>query len=260
MADIPIGLAREEAVEILGREPLRHFTMLTLLREMDHPVCHTANGCVFARSRRNRGDFVLLTADPRERVDPLLQLVHDSDETVHVQGDLAAEYIHRHFSIGRSSGCLQLYLPESVRVAADPTGIVDLAPGHAAYVHQHYGARAETSEEYLRERIERAPAVGVMVDGVLAGFVMTHEEMTMGVMEVLPEFRRRGLATRLNANLVTRMRERNLPCIIEIIANNHASLKLAAAAGFLPLQKAHWIHLAQTPAVGHDGANAVQGA
>jgi GNAT superfamily N-acetyltransferase len=70
----------------------------------------------------------------------------------------------------------------------------------------------------------------------------------MGVMEVLPEFRRTGLATRLVSNLVMRMRERNFPCIIEIVVNNHASLKLAEATGFVPLQKAHWIHLERTQA------------
>ncbi len=247
MNDIPIALTREAAIEILCEEPLRQFTMITLLRGMDNPACCTANGCVFARSRRDNGDFVLLTADSAERVDPLLTLLRDSDETVHVQGDKAAQHIRRHFSIGRSSDCLQLYLPESVHVAADPTGIIDLEPGHAAYIHQHYGDRADTSEEYLRGRIEQAPAIGVMVEGVLAGFVMTHEELTMGVMEVLPEFRRTGLATRLVSNIVMRMRERNLPCIIEIVVNNHASLELAEATGFVPLQKAHWIHLRQTP-------------
>ncbi len=247
MHEIPMGLTREEAIELLSQEPLRHFTMITLLRGMDNPVCHTANGCVFARASRENGDFALLAADSAEQVGPLLPLLRDSDETVHVQGDRAAEFIHRHFSVSRSSDCLQLYLPESVRVEADPTGIIDLGPEHAAYVHQHYSAHAATSVGYLRERIEQAPAVGVMVAGILAGFVMTHEELTMGVMEVLPEYRRMGLATRLNANLVMRMRERNLPCIIEIVVGNHASMRLAEAAGYLPIQKAHWIHLKQEP-------------
>jgi hypothetical protein len=189
----------------------------------------------------------LLAADSAERIDPLLPLFRASDETVHVQGDKAAEYVHRHFSVSRSSDCLQLYLPESVQVEADPTGIIDLGPEHAAYIYQHYSARAATNVAYLRERIEQAPAVGVMVAGVLAGFVMTHEELTMGVMEVLPEYRRMGLATRLNANLVMRMRERSLPCIIEIVMGNHASMRLAEAAGYLPIQKSHWIHLRQKP-------------
>jgi GNAT superfamily N-acetyltransferase len=243
MTDVPLELSREEAVELLDKEPLRHFTMITLLRGMDNPVCRTANGCVFARSRRDGEDFALLTADSEERVDPLLPLLRAGDETVYVQGDRAAEHIGRHFTVSRSSDCLQLYLPESSRISADTSGIVDLEPGQAAYVHQHYSARADTDEEYLRDRIRQAPAIGVMVDGILAGFVMTHEELAMGVMEVLPEFRRRGLAAKLVSNLAMRMRELGLPCIVEITVNNHASLKLAAAAGFLPLQKAHWIHL-----------------
>ena len=245
-------ITREEAMTILEKEPLRHFTMRALLNETRNAELHAFGNCIHVRDLDRSDGFAYLAVDPEQDCSPLLPLFTGKEELVHVQGDWAADFIRRRFVTGLDSDCIQHVLPETVPVQGSDEGIVDLKPEDAEYILQHYSYQDVTTVEYLRSRIVRAPAVGVLVEGVLAGFVMTHEEMTMGVMQVLPEYRRMGLATRLNAALVRRMRERGLPCIVEIVKDNTASLALAASTGYVPLQKTHWIHLLQAAASGRE--------
>lgn len=237
-----ISVSREEALAFLTREPIRHFPVMTILKNAAAATCHRCDGHLFIRIADGTGTFMAHAAQdasaPAVRLVPL-----DGTETMfYVQGDAMAAEIASRVPLGHVSDCVQFYLPEDVPVSADETGIIDLKPEDAPYIHSHYTYREVTTVDYLAERITAAPAIGLVVDGVLAGFVMTHEEMTMGVMHVLPAYRKLGLATRLNAAMVRRMRALGLPCIVEIVHDNHASLALAKSAGFQPLQKAHWMH------------------
>ena len=242
MSRSTILLSREEALAMLALEPVRHFTMATLLRDAVAPRCHRVGDSLLVRAETADGPFVWMAVAHTADVEPLVAELDGRESLYYVQGDEAAASIRRRFPIGIASDCMQFALPPDVPVEADEEGIVDLHPEQAEYIHAHYSYRDVVTVAYLRERIGRAPAVGVMVDGQLAGFVMTHEELTMGVMHVLPEYRRLGLATRLNAALVRRMRALGLPCLVEIVHDNTASLGLAASAGFVPVQKVHWMH------------------
>lgn len=126
--------------------------------------------------------------------------------------------------------------------ASDDARIIELEEGHAAFIHAHYEMREILDVAYVRDRIREGPALGIEWEGRLAGWVMTHEEGTMGVLEILPEFRRLGLATRLNRAMCDRMRARGWPCVVEILKTNAASQALAAGAGFRLLRNVHWIH------------------
>jgi len=236
-------ITRQEAIAILEREPLRHFTMRSLLNGTRSVEIYASGACLLAKDSDSVDGFSFLAVDAEQRCELLLPLITGEEELIHVQGDKAAEFIRRTFRTGHDANCIQLYLPDSIPVMDDTDGIVDLKPEDAEYILSHYDHKDVTTVEYLRSRIRSAPAVGVKVDGILAGFVMTHEELTMGVMQVLPEYRRLGLATRLNAALVLRMRALGHPCLVEIVQGNTASLALAKAVGYVPLQKTHWIHL-----------------
>ncbi len=236
-------LSRDEALAFLAAEPLRHFSIATLVRNASAVMCHRCGDHLLIRIPEAQGSFVAYAAGTMPVPPALTNLLDGTETLLYVESDEMEREVACRMPLGHTTNCVQFYLPEEVAVSGDETGIIDLKPEDAPYIHSHYTYKEVTTVAYLAARIAAAPAVGVMVDGVLAGFVMTHEEMTMGVMHVLPAYRKLGLATRLNAAMVRRMRALGLPCIVEIVHDNHASLALAKSAGFLPLQKVHWLHV-----------------
>lgn len=114
----------------------------------------------------------------------------------------------------------------------------------------HYTLIPES--EFIRERIQAGVMYGAFVKNsastdenelTLAGFIGEHEEGSMGMLEVFPEFRRQGIAEALEAFCINRMlREGRIP-FCQIIHGNEASVKLQEKLGLrISKENVWWMH------------------
>lgn len=85
-------------------------------------------------------------------------------------------------------------------------------------------------ESHIRQRIAEG-MLGGLVDGELAGFAGIHQEGAMGMLEVLPQFRRRGLAEVLEAAIIARQLERGRFPYCHVRRGNTASEALQRKLG-----------------------------
>ena len=85
--------------------------------------------------------------------------------------------------------------------------------------------------EYIKDRIRTGNLFGIFIDGKLAGFVGEHEEGSMGMLEVLPEYRRRGLGSQLDYFNIRREREMGHIPFGQIIVSNGLSMKMHGDMG-----------------------------
>lgn len=92
--------------------------------------------------------------------------------------------------------------------------------------YHHPGSFAE----HIRGRIQEG-MLGAETGGRLAGFIGVHEEGAMGLLEVLPAFRRRGLAEALEAALIRRQMERGFLPYAQVKVGNAASVALQKKLG-----------------------------
>ncbi len=128
-----------------------------------------------------------------------------------------------------------LYLPEGVQVGEPSGDVVEIGVEHAETVYMNY-ARAELVDiAYIRERLAEGPAVGVFREGALAGWAMTHDDMAMGMLTVLPEYRRQGMAYDMTLALIRKMRQIGELPIVHISKDNSMSLPLVRKLGFLEI-------------------------
>jgi len=85
-------------------------------------------------------------------------------------------------------------------------------------------------EAHIRDRIA-AGMLGGMVDGKLAGFAGVHQEGCMGMLEVLPIFRRRGVAEVLECAVIRRQLEAGKLPYCHVREGNRASWALQDKLG-----------------------------
>lgn len=105
---------------------------------------------------------------------------------------------------------------------------------HTDFVVQNYRmAKFYTNpEESIREAIDRG-MTGAFVDSELAGFIGTHSEGSLGMLEVMPQFRRQGLGKALEQHKINEyLADGKIP-YCHILENNSASLALERELGFL---------------------------
>lgn len=166
------------------------------------------------------GEERLIVLRGNELIDPLVndfgfQVVMDCSHAVYL-----------------STEPLRYTLPEGAQIR--PLGIE-----HADFVHEHYHMVDDIV--YIRERIE-AGMFGAFVAGRIAGFIGTHEERSMGLLEVLPEFRRLGLAYALEAHLINRLLERGYTPYCQVSVQNEPSIALQRKIGMeFSSAVIHWL-------------------
>ena len=112
--------------------------------------------------------------------------------------------------------------------AATEEDIRPLTGEHLDFLQANY--RHEDSE-YLAWLLERRALFGAFREEKLVGFIGKHAEGSMGLLEVLPSFRRQGVGESLERFLIAREVERgNLP-YCHVFTDNQASLALQQKLG-----------------------------
>ncbi|MBR3953142.1 MAG: hypothetical protein IKJ82_05995 [Oscillospiraceae bacterium] len=95
------------------------------------------------------------------------------------------------------------------------------------FVRKHY----DDDEGYMKSRIEYGMLGAFDEEGNCAGFVGFHGEGSMGLLKVLPEYRRRGIGIALEArNLNRRLSEGRIP-FGHVVVGNENSMGLQRKIG-----------------------------
>lgn len=101
----------------------------------------------------------------------------------------------------------------------------------------------EKSLPYIRSRIEAGQVFGLFDNGKLAGFIGNHSEGAIGMLEIFPEYRRKGYGYALEAYLISWHLQRGWTPYCHVVDGNEASVrlqqKLGMECGELP---ALWIY------------------
>ncbi len=89
------------------------------------------------------------------------------------------------------------------------------------------------SSEYLKNRLQAGALTGLYLNGALCGFVGLHNAGSMGFLQVLPEYRRRGFAGLLLAQLINNQLSCGAVPFGHVVTGNTASEQLLASFGFI---------------------------
>lgn len=99
-------------------------------------------------------------------------------------------------------------------------------------VCKHYSFQNLADPNYISQRIEEG-MIGAFSESELVGFIGIHDTGSIGLLEVFPAYRRRGIASGLVIAMIEEQLNRgNLP-FGEIHLHNEASQKLARHLGFV---------------------------
>jgi len=223
---------KEKAAEYLLRDRLKNIDALEQLKDPCTRVFYAGDDGVFFQY-----DFLFqLSAEPgtKKRFLPLLlSALPDKGEylvvlhTPELSDDLQTQ---RNLSpILDCCNCVydsrtptRFTLPQGVEIRP-------LDQSYFPFVRAHY--HSVDDAEYVRERIA-AGMLGAFVNGEIAGFIGTHGELSIGLLEVLPAFRRRGLAFALEASMVNTLLAAGRLPFCQVRLGNDASFALQKKLGF----------------------------
>ena len=120
----------------------------------------------------------------------------------------------------------------------------DVRPLHMAHFQQVLdGYSLFHDPQYVEDRLKAGVIFGAFVDGRLAGFVGEHHEGSMGMLEVFPAYRGRGLGLALESFQINRFLSQGRVPFDQVIVGNDKSLNLQRKVGMsISRDTMSWLH------------------
>ena len=213
----------------LERNALHHMDMLEPIRRGSAEVLAANPRGVLLVEKASRTH--MLTVEAPEYAEEFLGQI-ENPYLMAVHQEVLAEDAARRFGLQPTMRCHQAawLRPAPPPIPETPFRVETLDMGKCAEVHDLYSH--EIGREYVEGRLAAREMFGAFREGELAGFIGLHEEGSMGMLEVLPAFRRMGVGTLLAAYLCGQLMERGLTPFSQFTVDNMASRRLHEAMGF----------------------------
>ena len=87
------------------------------------------------------------------------------------------------------------------------------------------------SPEYIHERLNSGEVFGAFVDGQITGFCGYHDDGSIGMLEVLPEYRGRKIGKALEVYVLNHARRRGFIPYGQVVPGNEISTALQKSIG-----------------------------
>ncbi len=124
---------------------------------------------------------------------------------------------------------------------ANKHNVSELKPEDAQYIYKHYNYQKYTSVEYIANRIKNGNALGIYEDSKLIAWIATHDDGAMGLLHVLPEYRKKGYGYELTVALIMGLYEQGKLPFVHIEEENEKSMNLVLKVGFVKDRRIHWL-------------------
>lgn len=150
------------------------------------------------------------------------------DVTVVLHGDAAVEGARR-TGWEIDPPCIQFFYAGAPLPVDGPLEIRHPAEEDFPAVEAHYGLYGGA---HLKHDFDNPAFLGAYLDGNMVGFVGLHGEGSMGLLEIFPEYRRRGFAQELYSRLINNQLAAGKTPYCQVYADNVNSINLQRKLGF----------------------------
>ena len=211
----------QNALDLLNQDYYLNYPLIYALKHGAELVAANEKGVAVYQSRP---DFLLL-AGPNP-----LELVMDlpKPDLIELCGSHSVRAVAAYFDLEENFECYQYYYPHHSIESDLP--LEPIKPDDLDFVLEHYH-RLEPEE--LEQAIGEERIFGLRKDGKLFAFIGLHEDHTMGLLHILPEFRRQGWGERLERALTAKVLAMEELPYGHVFTGNDISMRLQEKLGFV---------------------------
>ena len=195
-------------------------------RQLAEPLYEGPEGSVLVQEDAFYSDIL-----DGDRLDTVLASLNlKSIRVCAVKSRAAAETAKRRFGFTGENPCSQWVYTLPTAPSDGDFDIRILERRDVALAASHYHM-IDDAAGYFNECIDREWIWGLYENDRLAGFIGLHPEGSMGMLEILPEFRRKGYGYALEAHLIGVHLQRGWIPYCHVVDGNTASLSLQSKLG-----------------------------
>ena len=177
--------------------------------------------------------------DAQLLIETLTSLGIERPELITVRSALVKDALCAHYTLKAEPDTVFVYEKDTAPGRDAAVHIAPMPQQHLALAAAHYNMM-ENSEQYLQERMEAGLLWAALDAEQLMGFIGVHSDGSMGMLEVLPAYRRRGLGYALESYAIAEQLRRGWVPYCHVMQGNTASEALQQKLGLTKAQNPAW--------------------
>ena len=201
-----------------------------------------AGGSVMAKGFSDQM-WIYFSTGNNEEIKQLFAYLNKDDKHFGALSDDVREIILKNNKLDWQISALQLHLPGEIKLNKGKYNIQKLSASDAEYIINESKYKDILSVPYLEERITKSFSAGIFQKGRLAAWGLTHDEGAIGSLNVLKEFRGKGLGSTVVASLVEQIRAAGKIPFAQVEERNIPALKLCKKLGFIVDRNVTWLKI-----------------
>lgn len=231
-----------KAEKMLYTKYLVNVNILECLRRESSEVLFDSKDGILIMDKKS-GIYMISTED-RELSEKIIELIPESAELILANQKFYIEKIKRKCNL---KDTMETYhsvweKDELVEVPEFEGDIKRLSTNDLDTVVENYSSIDLVDKDYIQDRIETGNMIGAFIDDKLCGFIGYHNEGSIGLLEVFPGYRNKGIGSVLQGTAVNEAIKRGIIPFGEVKDHNYKSLNLQKKLGFsVATEKIYWI-------------------
>lgn len=230
----------EEALRLLEKDKIRNCNIINFIEQYPIERIEIMGKSVLVRGISDE-IWNYISSENGDEFEKLIEKDQDTDTHFAVIEDWMLPYLTLSRTVVWQLTSIKLVFTHDVLLPANKHNVTELKPEEAQYIYNHYDYQKYTSVEYITNRIQNGNALGIYEDSKLVAWIATHDDGAMGLLHVLPEYRKKGYGYELTVALTTRLYGQGKLPFIHIEEDNEKSMNLALKVGFVKDKRVHWL-------------------
>lgn len=138
--------------------------------------------------------------------------------------------------------CKKLFIPDSIvlpTISKHITTKLKATDSDYLYANSKYSDISNT--QYILDRIEKDTSSCIYDDDKIVGWCMTHDDGSIGFLNVLESHWRKGMAQSLMIDMINKIRNQGKLPFVHVEESNIPSMSLMKRLGFIEYGDIYWI-------------------
>lgn len=203
---------------------LLHVDMLEILRRGSGEILYESENSMLLRDKLS--GIYMMTAASKEEAEIIMEVLPRNLEIMVTHQEFTLDLLYKKYNFQDTMVCNNVAYTKkkAIDIPKSNIEIRKLTENYLEDIVKNYSSLDLADEEYIGDRIKSDTMYGAFIEGALCGFIGTHEEGSIGILEVFPKYKGRGIGALLQGTATNdalcngrypygQVKEGNLPSI-----------------------------------------------
>lgn len=235
-------MQRESSIKMLSKKKLLHIDMLECIRRDSTEILFSSNEAVLLIDIPSQ--IYMISSYKPEISEDLISKLPNNIEIIAAHDKFTYDLLSKKFKFSINMICYNSVYTNGTPIPIKNSNIQikKLTHEYKDIILNNYSKIDIVDSDYIENRLKSNTMFGAFIDHNLCGFIGSHTEGSIGMLEVFPQCRNKGIGSALQIAATNDALENNRYAYGQIVEDNFASIALQKSLGFeLSQDKVYWL-------------------